>query len=56
LPFAKKSRENMLVKFTPAGLNFINILQAAFTLADPESARKDSQVGSVVWRFWDLQA
>jgi len=25
---------------TPSGVNFINVLQAAFTLADPESAKK----------------
>jgi hypothetical protein len=29
----------MLVKSTP-GVNFINILQAAFALEDPESAKK----------------
>jgi len=45
----------MLMKSTP-GLNFINVLLAAFMLADPECAKKDSQVGSVVWHFWDLQA
>jgi hypothetical protein len=26
------------------GLNFINVLHTAFTLADPECAKKDSQV------------
>jgi len=38
------------------GLNFINVLRTAFTLADSKCKQKDSQVGSVVWRFWDLQA
>jgi hypothetical protein len=47
---------SMVEKFRCTGLNFINVLRAAFTLADPECTRKDSQVGSVVWRFWDLQA
>jgi len=28
------------VKLTPAGVNFINVLRAAFTLADPKSAKK----------------
>ncbi len=37
-------------------LNFINVQRAAFTLADPECEKKDSQVGSVVLCFWDLQS
>jgi len=23
---------------------------------DPECAKKDSQVSSVIWRFWDIKA
>jgi len=37
-----------------SGLNFINVLRTAFTHVDPECAKKDSQVISVIWRFWDL--
>jgi hypothetical protein len=43
----------MLVKLI-TGVNFINILQAAFMHTDTESA-KDSQVNSIILRFWDLQ-
>ncbi len=32
-------------------VNFINVLRAAFTSADPESAKKDSQVVSLFWHF-----
>jgi len=32
-------------------VNFMNILQAAFTCADPESAKKDSQVVSLFCAF-----
>ncbi len=42
--------------FFRPGLNFINVLWAAFTLADPKCTKKDSQVGSVVWHFWELRA
>jgi len=38
------------------GVNFINILQAAFTRADPECAKKDGKVSSVNWHIWDLRA
>jgi len=38
------------------GLNFINVLHTAFMLVDPKCAKKDSQVSSVIWRFWDLRA
>ncbi len=31
---------NGLVKFTPAGLNFINVLRTAFTLVDPKSVKR----------------
>ncbi len=51
----KKGGRKMLMKLTP-GLNFINILCTAFTHIDPECAKKDSQVSSVIWRFWDLRA
>ncbi len=37
-------------------VNFINVLRTAFAHVDPECAKKDSQVSSVVWCFWDLQA
>jgi len=37
-----------------SGLNFINVLRTAFMHVDPESAKKDSQVSSVIWHFWDL--
>jgi len=36
----------MLVKSNP-GVNFINILQAAFTCADPKSTKKYSQAISL---------
>ena len=39
-----------------SGLNFTNVLRAAFIRADPKCAKKDSQVSSVIWRFWDLRA
>jgi len=47
----------MLIKFLlfleEAGVNFIDILQAAFMRADHKSA-KICQVISVFLRFWDL--
>jgi len=36
---SQKAAHNMLMKLTP-GVNFINILQTAFTLADPKSAKR----------------
>ncbi len=36
---AQNLRINMIVKSTP-GLNFINVLCTAFTLADPESVKR----------------
>ena len=36
------------------GLNFINVLRADFTRADPESAKKLLDL-AVFLRFWDLQ-
>ncbi len=50
-----KAAHKLLMKLTP-GLNFINVLCTAFTHVDPECTKKDSQVSSVNWRFWDLQA
>jgi len=50
-----KAVRKKLVKLTPT-VNFINILPTAFTHADPECAKKDSQVSSVSWRFWELRA
>ncbi len=38
------------------GVNFIKILWAAFTHADPKCAKKDSEVSSVVWCFWDQRS
>jgi hypothetical protein len=36
---------------TSAGVNFTNVLRAAFMLADHKSAKKDSQVVSLFWAF-----
>ncbi len=41
---------------TRLGVNFINDPRATFMPADPECAKKDIQVSSVVWHFWDLRA
>jgi len=38
------------MKLTP-GVNFINILQAAFTRADPESAKKELQLDCLCCSF-----
>jgi hypothetical protein len=40
----------MLMKLTH-GVNFINILQAAFAYADPKIAKKDSQVANLFCAF-----
>ncbi len=45
-PTSVKAAHKLLVKLTP-GLNFINVLRAALTLADLECPQKDSQFGSV---------
>jgi len=37
----------------PPGVNFINILQAAFTHADTESSKKTDDL-TVFLRLWDL--
>jgi len=37
------------------GVNFINVLQAAFTSADLKSPKKADNL-TVFLRFWDLQA
>ncbi len=50
-----KAASKMLMKLTPE-LNFINIFSTAFTQVDLKCAKKDSQVNSVIWRFWDLRA
>ncbi len=42
----------MLVKLSPE-VNFINVLRAAFTRPDPESAKKQSSCQSFM-SFWDL--
>ncbi len=49
------SRKQSQVGLTP-GLNFINVLRTAFSHICPECAKKDSQVSSVIWHFWDLRA
>jgi len=48
--------KNKNITLPPTGVNFINIQRTALTCADTESAKKDSQVSSVVLRFQDLQA
>ena len=45
-----KAGRKMLVKLTP-GVNFTNVLQAAFTLADPESTKKAAQLDSLFCAF-----
>jgi len=51
-PTCIKAASEMLMILTP-GVNFINILRAAFTSADPKSARTQSSCQSFL-RFWDL--
>jgi len=51
----RKNSSKNVGEITP-GLNFINILRTAFTHVDPKCAKKDTQVSSVIWRFWDLRA
>jgi len=53
--YVEKILEYIVDELTP-GLNFINVLGTAFTHIDPECAKKDSQVSSVIWRFWDPRA
>jgi len=36
------------------GVNFTNILRAAFTCEDPKSAKKDTDELTVILLFWDL--
>jgi hypothetical protein len=43
-----------LAKGNQPSVNFINVLRAAFTRADYESAKKDSQVVNLFLHFWDL--
>jgi hypothetical protein len=52
--FSFYSYVKMIAKQT--GVNFINVLRTAVTHVDPECAKKDSQVSSVIWHFWDLRA
>ncbi len=47
VPPTKRGRETLNAPW----LNFINILCTAFMHVDPECAKKDSQVSSVIWRF-----
>jgi len=51
---AQKAARKMLMKLT-AVVNFINVLRAAFVLADPESAKKTDNL-IVFLCFWDLYA
>ncbi len=43
-------------QFVTSGVHFTNVLRAAFTHVDPECAKKDSQVRSVIWHFCSLRA
>jgi hypothetical protein len=45
-----------LIERERSGLNIINVLHTAFTNVDLKYAKKESQVSSVIWRFWDLRA
>jgi len=47
-----KATHKRLVKLI-LGVYFINVLQAAFSSADPESAKKTDHL-TVFLRFWDL--
>jgi len=47
--------QNLHYEMSQPGVDFINFLRAAFTREDPK-CKKDSQVSSVVWRFWDQRA
>ncbi len=38
------------------GVNFTNILQTAFTHADPNSTKKYNQVVSILLHFWEMCA
>jgi len=42
-----------LMKSTP-GVNFINVLRAAFTSAEPKSLKKTASSHQSFLRFWDL--
>jgi hypothetical protein len=46
----EKFARSMLMKLTP-GINFINVLQAAFTRADPESLKKTDNL-TVFFLIW----
>jgi hypothetical protein len=48
-----KAARKMLLKLTP-GVNFINVLEAAFMRTDLECTKKDRKVSSFVSCFWDL--
>ena len=50
----KKQLRKSNFNFQPS-VNFINVLRAAFTQADPESAKKTVKSSSFL-RFWDLRA
>jgi len=52
--FVQKAAHKMLVKLTP-GVNFTNILHAAFIRPYPKSEKKTDNL-TVFLRFWDLHA
>ena len=43
-----KAACKMLAKLTPAGVNFTNILRAAFTRSDPKKAKKTVKLSSLI--------
>jgi len=50
----KKAARKMLVKSMIAGVNFTNILRAAFMLAHPKSTKNAVKL-SVFFALWDLR-
>jgi len=54
-PEGKCERERERVSRVTSRVDFINFLRTAFKQADPECAKKDSQVSNVIWCFWDLR-
>ncbi len=42
-------------KYATAGVNYINILRAAFARVDPKSVKKYSYIISIFLVFWDLR-
>jgi len=50
----KQRKQSLIVSATE--LNFINVLRAAFTHVDPESAMKTIKLSIFFLCFWDQQA